>query len=108
AEPADDLQEHIRELRAETRDQRGRQEISGGRRHREGDDAGRTRAAAALDLGLGLLELAERYLAALQQDAARLGQAHALAVPLEERMAELLLELADLPAHRRLRDAQEL
>jgi hypothetical protein len=31
-----------------------------------------------------------------------------MAVPLEERVAELILELADLPAHRRLRDAQEL
>ena len=31
-----------------------------------------------------------------------------MAVPLEERVAELLLELADLPADRRLGDAQEL
>ena len=108
AEAADHFEEHVGKLGTEARDQRRRQEISRGRRHGEGDHAGRTPAAAALDLGLGLLELAERHLAALQQDTAGVCEAHAVAVPLEKRVSELLLELADLPAHRRLRDAQEL
>jgi hypothetical protein len=108
AEAADHLQEDVRELGAEARDQCRRQEVSSGRRHREGDHPRGARAAAALDLGLGLLELAQRHVAPLEQDAAGVGQTDPMAVPLEERVAKLLLELADLPADRRLRDAQEL
>ena len=41
-----------------------------------------------------------------QQLPARVGQRHAVAVPGEQRGAEILLERADLPAERRLRDMQ--
>src|SRR5271154_3057626 len=91
AEAADHLEKDVRELAAETLHQRRHQEVAGGGRHREGEAAGRPRPAAA-NLRLGLLELAQRDLAALEQDAAGLGQADAMAVALEERAADLFLE----------------
>ena len=46
----------------------------------------RAGAGAPLHLRFGMLELAERHLAALEQNAAGVGQADAVAVPLEERV----------------------
>ena len=47
-------------------------------------------------------------LGALEQQRAGGGEPHAAAVPGEQRNAELVLQLLDLPAQRRLRQAQFL
>ena len=56
--------------------------------------------------GRGLGGRAEQRLRAGQEDLAGLGEPGALRGAVEQAGAELLLEAADLPAQRRLRDAQ--
>ena len=56
--------------------------------------------------GRGLGGRAQQCLRARQEDLAGLGEPGALRGAVEQLRAELLLELADLPAQRRLRDAQ--
>ena len=60
----------------------------------------------ALDLGRRILELAQDRLAALEQQAPGIGRRRAETVAHEQRLAELLLEPVDLPADRRLRNAE--
>jgi len=107
AEPGDDLQEHVWIGRREPFGQRRHQEVSGGRRNRQCDRAGRPGDSGS-DIVARLIELTEDGLAALQQGSARVGQANAMAVADEQRAPEFFLQRADLPADGGLRNSEKL
>ncbi len=107
AEAADEIQEDVGVFGMEALDEGRREDVAGGGGDGEGDDARRVRHAAP-DFGPCLLELAEEELAALEQDLPRWGEAHAMAVALEDGRAQLVLELADGAADGGLRDAQHV
>lgn len=85
----------------------GDQQAAGGRGYAEREAAARRRAVVADFLARLMHQLGDR-LGALEQLRAGAGEADAAAVTGEQRHAEFVLELLDLPAERRLRQPQFL
>ena len=100
------VQHQIDIVTTEQRPQPAELEVARERGDRADTHYGAARARAALQHAHQLLAGAEDRVGVLEGDAARLREVDAPVVPLEERLPEALLQLAQLHRQRRGRDVQ--